>query len=190
MDWKQTAVYGVIGAVIGGLFVAVRSSAKKPAPRDPITGDLLLRFGPILPTVGALIALGGPALMIFLSFAIKFKSKNEIYIPIVLGVLFFLGGAYIFLYVRKHLTRVNAQGLSTSTMFKKPSLLAWKDITKLSFSNSMDFKLQGANGQKAAISIFHTGAYEVVPLLRTQLPAAVAQANSAALERFCEIVSA
>lgn len=86
-------------------------------------------------------------------------------------------------------TRVGPAGLTSEYMFAGPRFLAWRDVTKVSFSSGQEFWLHGPKG-KAMLHVWFRGVKEAVPLLEQHLPEEVRRKHQGTIDRFAAAVGA
>src|SRR5436305_423809 len=132
--------------VVGGVlffFLLLRAAANRPARRDPATGELVLRFSPFLVWSMGAIAVGGPVGMGILSFVIPFKSENQVFVPILIGLSFLLLGGLLCLYTLRRRTRLSERGLTSEYLLARPRFLAWEHVVQVNFSSGQEFLLHG-----------------------------------------------
>jgi hypothetical protein len=180
----------LFAAALGAFFDLARRSARRPATRDPLTGELVLQFGPFLIWTMGGIAVLGPLGMAILSFVIPFKNEREVYIPIALGLFFLLLGGFLFVYLSRRRTRVSKDGLTSEYLFARPAHMAWDEVERVKLSGNQELFLYDRDGRRVWFHIFLVGVKEAVPLLREHLPAAVQRSNEETLKRFATAAGA
>jgi hypothetical protein len=181
----------IIVYVLLAFFNLIRASARAPALRDPQTGELVLQFPTFLVWTMGAIAVLGPLAMVILSFIIPFKTENEVYIPIVMGLFFGLLGGALFLFLSRRRTRVSKTGLTSEYVFRSPAHMAWEEVETIKFTiNKQELFIYDRQGRKARLHVWHVGVKEAVPLLRECLPQAVQRNNQEPLESFYQTVTA
>ncbi len=179
--------------IIGSIFVffaLLRAGAKRPAQRDPETGELILQCaGPLVWTMGV-IAVGGPLSMGVLSFIIPFQNTAQVFVPFVLGGFFLLLGGLMCLWALRRRTRIGERGLTSEYIFTQPRFLPWNEVTALNFSSGQELWVIGASRQKAMLHVWYVGIREAVPLLREHLPPPVQQEYASVLDFFASSIGA
>jgi hypothetical protein len=174
---------GLIGAVVAILFMLVLRSSKQPVGPDPVTGELVLRFNRVLTAMMAAIGVAGPVGMIVLSFLVSFKTPNERYIPVVIGLFFFLLGGGLAVYFHKTLVRVNHVGLVARGLFGSPRTISWQEVVRARFGTDMTFSLITATKKKIQVHFFMKGMSEFAKMVEAFLPEEAREASQADLEK-------
>ena len=169
-------------------FVILRSAAARPGRRDPETGELILQCSPILVWTMAAIAVGMPLVLGALCFVIPFKTPEQVYIPVVMGLCFLLLGGGLWLWSSRRRTRVGPRGLTSEYALFGPQFLPWDQVTKVDFASGQEFWVRAKDGRKAMFWIFFEGVAEAVPLLREHLPEEVLRKHGETLETFASRV--
>lgn len=180
----------LIAVAVIAFFALLRSQAKRPALRDPQTGELVLQCSPVLVWSMGLIAVGGPLAMGLLSLVIPFEHPNQVFVPIGLGLFFFTLGGLMCWWAARRRTRISEDGLTSEFMFASPQFLPWEETTKVNFSSGQEFWIQGEGRRKAMLHVWHVGVAEVVPLLRKHLPVEVRRQFAATIDQFANTVGA
>src|ERR1700677_4842305 len=170
---ERNMIQGAItGLVVGLLLVLLQSAAKRPATRDPVTGDLVLQLTPVLTWMMGGIAIGGPIFILVLSMIVRFKNPNEVYIPIAIGAFFLVVGGLTCLWGLRRRTRLGKDGLTSEYMIGRSQFLEWSDVIKLTRSGP-ELWLRGATGNKALLMLWFSGIAEAVLLLKEHRPESV-----------------
>src|SRR5262245_13285393 len=182
----QTAI---LVAVITAFFNMVRASARRPAVRDPNTGEVVLQFHMFLVWIMAGIAILAPLGLVVLSFIIPFQNERQVYVPIVLGLFFFLLGGWLYLYLARRRTRLSKAGLTSEYVFSRPAQMSWEEVERIKFSlNQQELFLYDAQGRTARLHVWHVGIKEAAPLLRECLPQTVQRSHQEPLAKFFKVV--
>lgn len=163
--------------------------ARRPAKRDPETGELILQCGPGVAWLTGGIAVVGTLGMALLSFIIPFQNETQIFVPVVLGGFFLLLGGLMCLWALRRRTRIGEKGLTSEGMFGGRRFLAWQDVQKLSFASGQEFWVRGPK-HKVMLHVWFIGLGEAVPMLRKQLPPEVLKKNGSTLDTFASRVGA
>jgi len=163
--------------------------ARRPAKRDPKTGELVLQCNPGVIWLTGGIAVLGPLGMAVLSFVIPFKNDSQMFVPIGLGAFFLLIGGPMCLWAIRRRTRVGEKGLTCELVFGGRRFLAWEEVKKVSFASGQEFWVVGPK-HKAMLHVWFGGVREAVPLLREHLPPAVLKKNASTIDTFAMRVGA
>jgi len=176
------------GAIIGGavfmFMYLLLQSAKQPALRDPQTGDLILRFNKILPSIMGVIAFGAPIGLVILSMVIGFKNPSEKYIPIVMGVMFLALGGGPLPYLLKARIRVSGEELEYTGPFGGARKIAWCNVVRVRFHSDGSLSIVSSTKQKIKVQPFMVGIKEFAGLLDAYLPQAARDISIRDLEKF------
>lgn len=184
------AISGGLAAVGVCVCLALLSlGARRPAKRDPKTGELVLQCNPGVVWLTGGIAVLGPLGSAALSFLIPFKNDTQMFVPIGLGGFFLLLGGLMCFWALRRRTRVGEQGLTSEYMFSGPRFLAWEDVQTVSFASGQEFWVKGAK-RKAMLHVWFGGVREAVPLLREHLPPEVLKKNASVIDAFASRVRA
>ena len=163
---------GLIGVVVAVLFMLVLQSAKRPVARDPI-----------LTAIMAVIGVAGPLGMIALSFVVTFKTPNERYIPIGIGLFFFLLGGGMAAYLYKTLVRVNQEGLVAEGLFGSPRAISWQEVVRVRYGTDMTLSLMTATKKKVQVHFFMNGISDFAKMIEAFLPEEARKASRNDLEK-------
>ena len=163
--------------------------ARRPARRDPKTGELILQCGPGVLWLTGGIAVLGPLGSAALAFLIPFKNDTQVFVPIGLGAFFLLIGGPMSLWAVRRRTRIGETGLTSEGVFGGRRFLAWEDVQKVTFASGQEFWVRGPK-HKAMLHVWFIGLREAVPLLRKHLPAQVLKKNGSVLDTFAARVGA
>jgi hypothetical protein len=174
---------GLIGLVVAILFMLLVQGAKRPVARDPTSGELVLRFNPILTAIMAVIGAVGPVGMVALSFVVKFKTPNERYIPVGIGLFFLLLGGGLAAYFYKTVVRVNHEGLVANGLFGLSRAISWQEVVRARFGTDMTFSLITAAKKKVQVHFFMKGMSEFSKMIEEYLPDEAKEASHADLEK-------
>jgi hypothetical protein len=179
---------GVASAVAGGsvfLFLyLLLQSAKRPAMRDPQTGELILRFGWFLPAFMGLLAVGAPIGLVILSMVVGFKHPNEKYIPIVMGAAFLLLGGAPLPYLLKARVRVSQEGLESEAPLCRHRRVAWHDVVRVRFNSDGSLAVVASDNTKIKIQPYMVGISEFADILERQLSPEARESSHRDLEKF------
>lgn len=174
---------GVIGVVVAILFTLVLQSSKRPVVRDPTSGELVLRFNPILTVIMAVIGAVGPLGMVALSFVVTFKTPNERYIPVGIGLFFLLLGGGLAVYFYKTVVRVNHHGLVATGVFGSSRAISWLEVVRVRFGTDMTFSLITAAKKKVQVHFFMKGMTEFTKMIDAYLPEEAKRASPNDLDK-------
>jgi hypothetical protein len=184
-DPVATAVSSAVAAGgVTALLYLLLQSAKRPAKRDPETGDLVLQFGAILPVIMGTIAVGAPIGLAILAMFVGFKNPNERYIPMVMGAGFLLLGGGPLPYLLKTRIRVGADGLVYQGVFGQPRTMAWPEIVRVQFKSDGSLTLISAAKKRIQVQPLMVGIGEFAEILDEHLPEAAWGASVKDLDRF------
>jgi hypothetical protein len=173
------------------LLLLIRAQAKRPARRDPETGELVLRWSGLLVWTAGGCAVAMPLLMAIASFMIP-SPGAQVFAPIAIGGVPLLAGGVLCLYFIRRRTQLGAQGITSEYLFARRRFLPWNDVVSVRFKDGQAFWVHGSGRQKALLHVWFVGVKEAVPLLRQYLPDAVRQdaANILLVEKFATATGA
>jgi hypothetical protein len=105
------------------------------------------------------------------------------YIPVIIGLFFFLLGGGLAAYMHKTLVRVNDEGLVAEGLFGGRRAISWQDVVRAKFGADMTFALVSKDKKTVKVHFFMSGMSDFASMVEDHLPDVAKSASQADLKK-------